>query len=232
MTTLPQDIKERFYKTIKGDISLDDFEKWLYADMEIEKHLNADDYLDLISLNFKKSGAKYELWKLLKKHIYLGDFEKYKILGLLYEAKQKNKRLPYLLMEFYDLYCRGYSFLRDLGLGYGLAVVVPPAKNLSAESWNELTNEQQTKLLDSFSPELEDCIEQVIYWLETKKILLTGEQDEIGHYNYEDLRTEEEKKSRLWVMVSEDEKTNFSASKNTIGDKQTNTKWWEFWKEK
>ena len=58
MTTLPQDIKGRFYKTVKGDISLDDFEQWLYADKELEKHLNPDDYLDLISLSFKKSGAK------------------------------------------------------------------------------------------------------------------------------------------------------------------------------
>ena len=63
MTTLTQDIKERFYKTIKGDISLDDFEQWLYADKELEKYLKTDDYLDLISLSFKRSGGKYELYK-------------------------------------------------------------------------------------------------------------------------------------------------------------------------
>ncbi|MDQ1088432.1 hypothetical protein QE390_002978 [Siphonobacter sp. SORGH_AS 1065] len=50
MTRLPQDIKERFYKTIKGDISLDDFEKWTYVDKKLEKYLNSNDYLDLISL--------------------------------------------------------------------------------------------------------------------------------------------------------------------------------------
>jgi hypothetical protein len=230
MTTLPQDIKERFYKTIKGDISLDDFEQWLYANKELEKYLNSDDYLDLISLSFKKSGAKYELWNLLKKHIDLGAFEKYKMLELLNEAKQKNERLPYILMEFYDLYCKGYSFLQDLGLGIGLAVEVQRVNNTTADTWDELTIEQQKELLDSFSPELEDCIGQVIYWLETKKIILTGEQDEIGHYDYKDLRTEEERKSKLWVTVSEDKETGFSASKNTLWDKQTEKKWWEFWK--
>lgn len=230
MTTLPQDIKERFYKTIKADISLDDFEQWLYADKELEKHLKSDDYLDLISLGFKKSGAKYELWNLLKKHIDLGEFEKYKMLGLLNEAKQKTKRLPYILMEFYDLYCKGYYFLQDLGLGIGLAVKVPRVNNTIADTWDELTTEQQEELLDSFSPELEDCIEQVIYWLETKKIILTGEQDEIGYYDYKDLRTEEERKSKLWVTVSEDKETGFSARKNTLRDTQVEKKWWEFWK--
>jgi hypothetical protein len=230
MTTLPQDIKERFYKTIKGDISLDDFEQWLYADKELEKYLNSNDYLDLISLSFKKSGAKYELWNLLKKHIDLGEFETYKMLGLLNEAKQKTDRLPHILMEFYDLYCKGYNFFQDLGLGIGLAVEVPRVNNTTADNWDELTIEQQKELMDSFSPDLEECIEQVIYWLETKKIILTGEQDEIGHYEYEDLRTEEEKKSKLWVTVSEDKETGFSASKNTLWDKQTEKRWWEFWK--
>lgn len=230
MTTLPQDIKERFYKTIKGDISLDDFEQWLYADKELEKYLKSDDYLDLISLSFKRSGAKYELWSLLKKHIDLGEFETYKMLGLLNEAKQKTERLPYILMEFYDLYCKGYNFLQDLGLGIGLAVEVPRVNNTTADTWNELTSVQQKELLYSFSPALEECIEQVIIWLKTKKIILTGEQDEIGHYDYEDYRTEEERKSKLWVMVSEDKETGFSASKNTLWDKQTDKKWWEFWK--
>jgi len=230
MTTLPQDIKERFYKTIKGDISLDDFEQWLYADKKLEKQLRSEDYLDLISLSFKKSGAKYEIWVLLKKHIDLGEFETYKMLALLNEAKQKTERLPYVLMEFYDLYCKGYNFFQDLGLGIGLAIEVPRVNNITADTWEDLTSEQQQELLDSFSPELEECIEQVIIWLETKKIILTGEQDEIGHYDYEDYRTEEERKSKLWVTVSEDKEKSFSASKNTLWDKQTEKKWWEFWK--
>lgn len=219
MTTLPKDIRERFYNTIKGDISLDDFEQWLYADKELEKYLKSDDYLDLISLSFKKSGAKYELWNLLKKHIDLGAFETYKILTLLNEAKEKNERLPYILMEFYNLYCIGYTFFQDLGLGIGLTVEVPRVDNNTAETWDELTSEQQKEMLARFSPELEECIEQVILWLDTKKIILTGEQDEIGHYDYEDLRTEEERKSKIWVTVTEYKETGFSVSKNTLWDK-------------
>ncbi len=60
--------------------------------------------------------------------------------------------------------------------------------NSTADTWEGLTTEQQKELLDSFLPELEECIERVIEWLETKQIVLTGEQNEIGHYGYEDFR--------------------------------------------
>lgn len=86
------------------------------------------------------------------------------------------------------------------------------------------------RTLKDFSPELEECIEQVIYWLKTKIIILTGVQDEIGDYEYEDYRTKEEKKSKLWVTVSEDKATRSSVSKNTLWNKQKDKKWWEFWK--
>ena len=230
MTTLPQNIKERFFKTIKGDIQLEAFEQWLYSEQALESLLRPEDYLELISLNYKASSSKYDLWKLLKKYVDIGEFETYKMIGLLREAQRKTDRLPYILMEFYNLYCKGYGFLQDLGLGIGLAIEVPRVNNTAADTWDELTIEQQKDLLNSFSPQLDECIEQVIYWLEAKKIILTGEQDEIGHFEYVDLRNEDEKKSKLWVTVSEDETTGFSASKNLLWDKQKNKKWWEFWK--
>lgn len=190
---LPQHIKEKFYRTIKGDIPIEDFEQWLYTDKEIEGLLRPDDYLELIALNFKKSGAKYELWNLLKKHINLGEYETYKLVGLLSEAKRKTDRLPYILMEFYDLYCKGYGFLQELGLNYGLSVEVPRVRNTTADTWEELTAEQKQELLNSFSPDLEKEIDRVVDWLMSDKVILTGEKDEVGHYIYNDLRTQKER---------------------------------------
>ena len=164
--TLPDDIKVFFFKTIKGDITLDDFEKWLYSDKELEKQLSPDDYLDLISFNFEQNGAKHQLCELLKKHIDFGEFETYKILELLKEAQQKNEKLPQVLVELYDLYCKGYGFLQDIGLKFGLAIAAPEP----ADYWDELTAKQQKEVLNSFSPELEKCIEQLIHSLETKKL--------------------------------------------------------------
>ena len=197
MTALPKHITERFYKILKGDISVDAFEQWLYADKELEKYLPPEDYLDLISLSFKKSGARHELWKLLRKHIDLGAFETYKMLDLLREAQQNTARLPYILIEFYNLYCKGYRFLQNLGIDYGLSVEVPLIKNTTAETWEELTTNQQKKLINSFSPDLEEEIDRIINWIEIKKIILTGEQDDLGHYDYEDKRTAKEKEPTL-----------------------------------
>lgn len=188
MLALPPPIKERFYCTIAGEVPLADFEQWLYTNKEIERLLPADDYLNLLTLNYHKSGAKYELNKLLRQHIDLGDFETYKLLQLLQEAILKTPQLPFILTEFYNLYCRGYSFLQNLGIGYGLAVDAPRVKNTTADTWDELTSAQQAALLASFSPGLERELDRVQRWLVTGQIILTGEFDEIGYHIYRDLR--------------------------------------------
>jgi hypothetical protein len=207
MRDLPIELKTRFFKTIKGDITLADFEHWIYDIETLESILNSDDYLDIISLNYNKGGAKYELYNILKRLIDLGEFETYKMLELLNEAKAKTERLPFVLVEFYDLYCKGYNFLQDLGLGYGLMVEVPPSK-YSKDNWDDLKEEEKQELLNSFYPEIEEVIQRVIDWLTNKRIILTGEQDEIGHYSYQDLRTESERKLLLWTPVADGLKLN------------------------
>lgn len=230
MTDLPPDIKDKFFKIISGDISIDDFEQWVYKSKELEDTLTPDDYLELISLNYKKNGAKYELYNVLKKHIDISEYETQKFRGLLLRAKKKDEKLPKLLMEFYDLYCRGYGFLDDLGVGYGLSVECPPTNNYAANTWDELSPKKQQELLDSFSPGLDETIDRVLGWIENKRIILTGEQDDIGNYDYIDNRTEEEKKSRLWVTVQDDKTTGETVSKNKLWDNKGGKKWWEIWK--
>lgn len=188
MRTLPQPLKELFYRAITGGMPLLDFEQWLYASTDVEQHLSADDYLALLTLNYQKSGARYELIKLLEQQLDLGEFETHKLLKLLQEASLKTPRLPFILRGFYDLYCRGYYFLQDLGLGYGLAVDAPWVENTTADTWEELTSAQQAALLASFSPGLGHELDRVQRWLITGQIVLTGEYDELGHHTYRDLR--------------------------------------------
>nr|GFC10172.1 hypothetical protein [Tanacetum cinerariifolium] len=188
MAALLQSLKKLFYRVITGEIPLLDFEQWLYASPDVEPHLSADDYLALLTLNYRKSGARYELVKLLEQQLDLGEFETHKLLKLLQEACLKTPRLPFILMEFYDMYCRGYYFLQDLGLGYGLAVASPWVENTTADTWEELTSDQQAELLASFSPGLKHELDRVQRWLITGQITLTGEYDELGHHTYCDLR--------------------------------------------
>lgn len=196
MINLPKHIELKFYNTIIGKIKIQDLEKWIYSNKEIESILSEDDYLELISFNYKGRGAKYELVNLLsEKYVDLGEYEKWKILNKLNIALKSDKRLPDILRAFYDLYRRGYTFLDDLGLGYGLTVEVPLSGNYKAETWEEMPEKEQSELLASFYPQLDLDIKRTIAWLEEGKIILTGKKDEMGHYEYKDLRTEEESKS-------------------------------------
>ena len=185
---LPSEIKNKFFRALTGDIAMEVFEMWVYSDTKLEKYLSSDAYMELISLSYKK-GDKYELRKFLKNYIDEGELEAHKMLNLLKEAQLKTSRLPYILIELYDLYCKGYDFLQNIALQFGLAVAAPTVANSTADSWEELTIEQQNEILKSFSSKLDDCIDEAINWLETKKIIITGEQNEIGHFQYKDLRT-------------------------------------------
>ncbi len=211
--TLPTDIQDVFFDTLSGDKTVLEFEQWLYADKRLETILKADDYFDLISFGYKADNAKYGLFRLLEKHIDKGKLETRRIYTLLIKALNRDKELPEILMTFYDLYCKGYNFFDNLGLGYGLAIEVPRVKNTSADTWYELTKEQQHTLLDSFYPGLETEIKKVISWLDDGKVILTGIKDDYNHFEYIDNRNEIEKQPTGYKVA-------------TIG---TQKPWWKFW---
>lgn len=193
MLILPPDIKDKFFQTINEIISAKEFESWLYDNKELEKILYPNDYFDLLSFNYKKKGAYYELSNLLKRHINPGEYESYRMLILLRKAQQKTERLPYLLMEFSDLYYNGYDFLQVLGQVFGLYVEEPYMSGFGDVTWEELTAVQKKELLANFSDELDRELVRVTNWIETKRIILLGYQDESNEYEYQDFRTEEEK---------------------------------------
>lgn len=227
MTVLPQNIKEVFYKALTGEISIADFEQWVYDKRELEKVLNLNDYLDLISLDYRHQHAQYKLNTLLERIIDISEFETYRILELLKEAQRKTEKLPFILMDFYDLYCHGYFFMDKLGFGYGLDVEMPRIKNTEAETWHDLTHKQQQELLESFSPGLEDEIARVINLIETKQIILTGVQDNYGHYEYKDMRGTEKNLSN---PNNPQPKSKDSTDGRTNNKGKSKTQWWKFWK--
>jgi hypothetical protein len=191
---LPVDIQEIFFETLNGDKSISEFEEWLYNDKSLETIINSDDYLDLISYNYKTDTSKKWLYTLFEKYIDKGEFEKRKIRNILAKGLIRNKEQSRIIIEFYDLYCKGYIFLDKLGLGYGLAAKIPFSQ---ADSWDELTSTQQNDLLNSFYPGIEIEILRVISWIDSGEIVLTGIQNELGHNEYIDNRSEVEKAKSL-----------------------------------
>lgn len=192
MLQLPDHIRITFYQAMIGEMDLNRFEQWVYKSSELEQQLSEQLYLDLISFNYKKSGAKYELFHLLELHVDKGEYETYKLRRLLCKAKEQSLELPGILEQFYELYCYGYDFLGELAIDYGLTVSSLPMP-YQADHWSALSNEELSKLVESLWPELESEVIKVERWLDEGKIILTGEQDELEHYKYIDNRLEEEK---------------------------------------
>lgn len=213
MTTLPPHIKDLFFKTLSGDISIEDFEQWLYQSKELEQLLIADDHFELISYNFKQAGAKYGLASLLKKHIDIGAYEKWKLKKLLDKVEQKQGDYPRAITEFYDLYFRGYAFLDKLALNYGLTLDYPWSP-YGLDSFDQMTEQQQKDLADSFYPDINIEIHRVRDWLDTDQIKLKGAQNEFGEYEFIDNRPKEDKPPTTY----------------TVQDRRTSKKWWQVWK--
>lgn len=192
---LPPDIQQLFFETINGDKSPLEFESWLYADTRLEKILRPEDYLELISFGYKSPTAKYELPGLLERLVDKETYETWRLRSLLTKALQRDEQLPNILMTFYDLYYNGYSFLDKLALSYGLEMEVPyysPTPGMSAE-------QQQQQILASFYPQLEAELKKVLHWLDTGKIILTGNKNNYDRYDdYTDNRTKEEKAPTMY----------------------------------
>jgi hypothetical protein len=192
MKELPTAIKQTFFDMMSGLIPIEDFEQWVYSSQELEASLAADDYLALISLNYKKSGAKYELFKLLQSFTNAGEYETLKLTRILYKAKIRDVNLPGTLEQFYDLYCHGYDFLRKLGLGLGLSMCVLPGP-YKVEHWTELNELELEDLITRIPESLEKEVDEVLKWLDDGKIILTGAQDQYNYFAFIDNRSDAEK---------------------------------------
>lgn len=227
MNIVFNDLEKYCYKLFYEDFEISKFENWVYSSKELENTMNTDDYIELISLDFKSQHIKSEIEKVVDKYIDYGKFEKKLILSLLYRAFESRNDLPDILMKFYCMYCDGYHFFEDLGLGYGLTCEVPPNK-YRAETWDELNEREKDEIIDSFFPQVTVDIKRAINWIENNKIVLLGTKNELEHWEFLDNRNTEEKKSNIWVKVSSS--NNEVSIRRNIRRERNDKKWWKFWK--
>ncbi|MEM8676542.1 MAG: hypothetical protein AAGF83_22160 [Cyanobacteria bacterium P01_G01_bin.67] len=94
------------------------------------KLLSSDDYLELITIDFKQQPkkvyldssheAKKAIAKIINKYSDIADYRTYELKKLLCDFLERKGDLAKILAKTYQLYCLGYSFLDDLALNYGL----------------------------------------------------------------------------------------------------------------
>ena len=191
MKEISEHIEQKFYEALKHKISIRDFEQWVYETKELELELPEDTYTDLISLNFKDKYAHNELEKIVEPFFDNGKFESKRISTYLQSIINRDEDCAESIEMTYDLYCSGYIFLQRLGLKYGLTISCPPSDNYD-KSWNEMPKAEQNELLDKLYPDIIVDAQNALTWILKGKIIIKDTVNELGDYEYDDLRSQEE----------------------------------------
>ena len=93
-----------FYKFLNDDISLEEFESWVYENEELEKLLPTDHYNDLLDFNFKSRGLKNFIRSIVKKHFDWKEFEKWRTIELLKNIKSGKIEIVLATRKLRELY--------------------------------------------------------------------------------------------------------------------------------
>ena len=193
---IPFSIQQKFMDFIKGDIRAADFEKWIYKQPELESLMGEEKYVELLSLNFQQKRESESAKRMLRQCIDFGAFETHRILNLVQEIRENSKSCQPNLKDTYHLYGSGYNFLDNLGIGYGLKLVVP--YEFGVDEWEELIEQKREEIVNGFYPQLAEEAEKVINWIRTGKVKLSGKKNERGHWEFIDKRTEAERKATAY----------------------------------
>lgn len=197
--------EQTIYKLIESKIEIKDLEQWVYSEKRLEDLLSSDDYLELISLNYRLPSSLYEAQKIFEKYIDYGTYYECRLRRVLQKIIDQPTDVHKYIEQCYDMYCHGYSFLDNLGLGYGLAVAVPSSK-YTADSWDKLESIEQKKIIGNFYPGVRIEAKKVLYWIDSRKIILTGYDGNCQCIQYEDTRTPEEKEPTAYKLAKLDNK--------------------------
>ena len=167
-----------FFKLVSHEIELTEFEKWVYSDTKLEEILTSEDYLELISINYKTPSALYEAEKLLSNYFSMGKYHEWNIRNILQKITEKPDDVQKYIEQCYDLYCDGFGFMDNLGMGYGLGITC---------------SDYYDEKVDDYYPQIRDEVDKVTDWLDSRKIVITGHSGEYQGIEYDDHRSDKEK---------------------------------------
>jgi hypothetical protein len=108
---LPQYIENQLFSVLNHEISIKEFEQWVYQTDDLEKGLSEQNYLDLIAFNFNQEHAFHELYNILTEWIDFPKFEQYRLIFLLDLIIEKDDFWRIAVTNLYHEFIESYNFL-------------------------------------------------------------------------------------------------------------------------
>lgn len=175
-----------FNRVYKKEMSLAQFEEWLYANNQLES-VHPELYDCLIDINYQRKDAFWKLQGAILPFIDPAEPEHLRITGMLNSLINTEDDYQTVMSSIYKEYCAGYTFLRYLGLCFIASTVDNP-------------NDHELILKNLIKQQ--HCLKQeakrLLHFLENSQIKITGE------HQYKDFRKEQDKSEMNEISISLD----------------------------
>jgi len=163
-----------FYEFLNNDTKKEQFEKWVYENSELETELGEEQYVELISYNFRNKNLISFIKNIVKAKFDWMEYEKWRTIKLLQKIKDGNIEivLATLIMNrlFYEQEKEnGKSFLpKSLGVGCASELDGIPLES-QYHLWNKDALKNQLNRIDLFKNGILKEVEEILISLENTK---------------------------------------------------------------
>lgn len=164
-----------FYTFLKGRVSLNELEQWLYNHEEIEEILGESAYLELISRDYKNKYALEETKKQIEGLINIGFFEQERIITNLEKLSDITEEFIETMETLYDDYCDGYTFLGYIALVY----------ITTSDEYIEVLKQDRVRLKD-YSEKINKEAKRILHFFEKNELRIEIEKEYIDIRKFED----------------------------------------------
>lgn len=113
---VPQELKENIFKVIESQMTLRDFEAWLYGNELLSNQMHEDIVLEAYAFNYHLPDARYRFKNTFLSYFDEDEFMLWKVKANLSDLIHGRNDRDRILYEFYWLgYKEEYAFLEQIG---------------------------------------------------------------------------------------------------------------------
>ncbi len=163
------------FRFLAGELSIQDFEQWIYATSELEEFLDKDAYYSLLSFDFRLPRISHEVSKFIYENIDTGRFHTWNIKRLLNILLNDSQDAVEVFEKLYSMYWNRYDFLHEITIQYAAGIDDIP-KLKEKDFWEEKAFAVRRNALNEFVRTLLPSIEIILQGLESEKIKIIDEQ--------------------------------------------------------